>query len=94
MAPSSILQLILIGAIVAIPTLILCGAYRTLLETGSPSIRQSMLLLAPLLFGWLAVAIYLASAGAFRSAISQPFPYIGLAILGPIILGSILQKSV
>jgi hypothetical protein len=90
-----ILVPILISAIVAIPTLILCGAYRALVEAGKPaeSIRRSMLLLGPFLFGWLALAVYLGSAGAFRSAVSQPFPYIGLAILGPIILGSLLMLT-
>ncbi len=66
MAPYNILQSILIFTIVAIPTLILGGAYRALAETGNPSTRRSMLLLAPLLFGWLAVAIYLGSVGTFQ----------------------------
>jgi hypothetical protein len=37
MAPFNILQSILIFTIVAIPTLILGGAYRALAETGNPS---------------------------------------------------------
>jgi hypothetical protein len=76
------LQSILICAIVAIPFLIVCGIYRALTQTGTHSIRRPVLLSALFLFGWLALAIYLGAVGTFRSALSQPFPYIGLAILG------------
>jgi hypothetical protein len=91
MTTLNVLQFSLICAIVAVPVLILVGSYRALVDRGSPLVRRSILLLAPLLFGWLAVATWLASAGTFQSAISQPFPYIGLAIFGPIFLGSILM---
>jgi hypothetical protein len=50
-----------------------------------------VLLSALFVFGWLALAIYFGSVGTFRFALNQPFPYIGLAILGPIILGWMLM---
>jgi hypothetical protein len=95
MSSFTFLEPVLILTILAIPSLALRGAYRALLESGKSgaSIRRSMLLLGVLLFGWLAVAVFLACLGTFRSAIGQPFPSIGLAILGPIVLGSLFMRK-
>jgi hypothetical protein len=95
MTPLTFLEPFLIGTILAIPSFALRGAYHALLASGKSraSIRRSMLLLGVLLFGWLAAAVFLACLGTFRSAIGQPFPFIGLAILGPIILGSLFMRK-
>jgi hypothetical protein len=95
MTPFTFLEPLLILTILAIPSLALRGAYRALLESGKSgsAIRRSMLLLGVLLFGWLALAVFLACLGTFRSAIVQPFPFIGLAILGPIVLGSLFMRK-
>src|SRR5580693_3467688 len=89
------LEPLLILIILAIPTLALRGAYRALLQSGKSgsAIRRSMLLLGVLLFGWLAVAVFFACLGAFGSAVGQPFPLIGLAIVGPIVLGSLFMRK-
>jgi hypothetical protein len=46
-----------------------------------------------ILFGWLAVALFLGWSGIFRSAVNQPFPYIALAIGIPIVIGALLIRG-
>jgi hypothetical protein len=91
----SFLSIVIIGADVAITTVLLFGVWRALLATGrtSTDVRRVVLTLGGILFGWLAVALFLGSLGIFRTAYNQRFPYIALAMGIPIVVGALLIRG-
>ena len=95
MNPYYYLAIGIIGANVAITTVLLFGVRHALLAAGRPptDVLGVVLTLGCLLFGWLAVALFLGWLGIFRSADNQPFPYIALAIGVPIVIGALLIRG-
>jgi hypothetical protein len=85
------LSIVIIGADVAITTVLLFGVWRALLAAGRPptDVLGVVLTLGGILFGWLALALFFGWLGIFRSADHQPFPYIALAIGVPIVIGAL-----
>jgi len=95
MTPTYYLSIIIIGANLAITIILLFGLSRALRATGRPptDVLGVVLTLGCVLFGWLAVALYLGWLGIFRSVANQPFPYIALAIGVPIVIGALLIRG-
>jgi hypothetical protein len=95
MTPTYYLSIIIIGADLAITAILLFGVRRALLAAGRPptQVLGVVLTLGSILFGWLAVALLLAWSGIFRAAANQPFPYIALAIVIPIVIGALLIRG-
>jgi hypothetical protein len=92
---SSALSIVIIGTDVAIATGLLLGVRRALLVAGKPAAdsRRVVLTLGCALVGWLAVALFLAWRGTFRSALNQTVPYIALAIGVPIVIGALAIRG-
>jgi hypothetical protein len=95
MTPYSYLSILIIGADVAITTVLLFGVWRALRATGrtSTDVLGVVLTLGGILFGWLAVALFLGGLGIFRTAYDQRFPYIALAMGIPIVIGALLVRG-
>lgn len=95
MTSENFLAIGIIGTDVAITTILLFGVWRALLATGKPptNVFGVVLRLGSVLFGWLAVALFLGWLGIFRSAADRPFPYIALAIGVPILIGALLIRG-
>src|SRR4249920_1376943 len=87
-----LLSIDIIGAVVAITLVLLLGLWRVLAAADWPAreIRGAVFTTGSVLFGWLAMALFLAWLGVFASAANQPFPFIALAIGVPIVLGALL----
>ncbi|MBV8377740.1 MAG: hypothetical protein JO279_12135 [Verrucomicrobia bacterium] len=85
----------IIGADVAISTVLLFGVWRALRATGRPpsNLLRVVLTLGSVLFAWLAVGLFLGWLDIFRSAVAQPFPYIAAAIGVPMVLGALLIRG-
>jgi len=85
----------IIGADVAITIILLFGVWRALLTADRPptDVLRVVLTLGCVLFGWLAVALFLGWLGIFRLPANQPFPYIALAIGVPIVIGALLIRG-
>jgi hypothetical protein len=94
MTPYSYLSILIVGADVAITTVLLFGVRRALLATGrtSTDVRGIMWTLGGMLFGWLALALFLGWLNIFRTAYDQRFPYIALAMGIPIVIGAALIR--
>jgi hypothetical protein len=93
MTPYSYLSILIVGADVAITTVLLFGVRRALLATGRTSdVRGIMWTLGGMLFGWLALALFLGWLNIFRTAYDQRFPYIALAMGIPIVIGAALIR--
>ncbi len=88
------LSLLIVGADVVIALTLLFGAYRTFHNRPSavPNPSRVIVIFGVLFFAWLATALFLGSSGIFRSAFSQPVPYIAVAILAPILIGATIFK--
>jgi len=95
MTLSYFLSIVIVGADIAIAAILVFGVWRALIASGRPltDTHRIVLTLGSLLFGWLALAIFLSCLGLFRSAANQPFPYIALAIGIPIVLGVLLIRG-
>jgi hypothetical protein len=95
MTPFSYLSIDIIGADITITTILLFGVHRALLRAGksAAAVHRVTLTLGSVLFGWLAVAMFLGWLGIFRSASSQPVPYIALAIGIPIVTGALFIRN-
>jgi hypothetical protein len=91
MNPSSYLSLEIVGVDIAITSILLFGVRRALMTAGHSSIqvRRTLITLGGLLFAWLALTLFLGASGLFQSAVSQPFPFISLAIVLPVLLGAL-----
>jgi hypothetical protein len=83
------LSVVIVGADIIIALLLLLGVRRALLTLSKTKVDVVRILatLGFVLFGWLALALFLAGQGVFRSALNQPVPYIALAIGIPILVG-------
>ena len=88
----SFLAIVIVGADIGVTALLLFGLWRALRAVGKSAqdAFQPVLILGPILFGWLALALFLGSLGIFSAALNQPFPYIALAIGLPIVIGVLL----
>jgi hypothetical protein len=82
------LSVVIVGANIIIVLLLLLGVRRALLALGNTKVDNVRIVstLGFVLFGWLALALFLAGQGVFRSALNQPVPYIALAIGIPILV--------
>jgi hypothetical protein len=86
----------IVGADIVIALILLLGVRRSLLTRGKAKadVLRTVSILSIVLFGWLALALFLAWQGAFRSALNQQIPYIALAIGIPILVGALfIQRS-
>jgi hypothetical protein len=93
MSQFSLLSIEMVGVNIAITLVLLFGVRRALLDTGQTSVLRAVPILGLVLFGWLAVALFLASLGIFRTAANQAVPYIGLAIGVPIVIGALCMRG-
>lgn len=84
----------IVGADILITLVLLFGVQRALLAIGKTKadIRRIVSTLGFVLFGWLALALFLAWQGVFRSALNQQVPYIALAVGTPILIGALLVR--
>jgi hypothetical protein len=91
MNPSSYLSLEIVGVDFAITSILLFSVRRALMATGHSSIqlRRTLLTLGGVLFAWLALTLFLGASGLFQSAVNQPFPFISLAIVLPVLFGAL-----
>jgi hypothetical protein len=85
----------IIGADILITLVLLFGVQGALLAIGKTEtdVRRIVSTLGFVLFGWLALALFLAWQGVFRSALNQQVPYIALAIGAPILVGALLVRG-
>ena len=88
------LSAVIVGADIIIVLLLLLGVRRALLALGNTKVDNVRIVstLGFVLFGWLALALFLAGQGVFRSALNQPVPYITLAIGIPILVGALFIR--
>ena len=88
------LSAVIVGADIIIVLLLLLGVRRALLALGNTKVDNVRIVstLGFVLFGWLALALFLAGQGVFRSALNQPVPYIALAIGIPILVGALFIR--
>ena len=87
------LSVVIVGADIIIALLLLLGIRRAVLARGKTKADRIVPTLGFVLFGWLALALFLAGKGIFRSAINQQVPYIALAIGIPILVGALLVRG-
>ena len=90
------LSFVIVGADIMIAFLLLFGVHRALLGLGRAKADRVRIvsILGIVLFGWLVLALFLGGQGIFRSALTQPVPYIALAIGIPILVGALfIQES-
>src|SRR6266478_9697353 len=89
------LSVVIVGADIIIALLLLLGLRRALLTLGKTKADNIRIvsMLGFVLFGWLALALFLAGQGTFRSAVNQPVPYIALAIGIPILVGALFIRG-
>lgn len=89
------LSFAIVGADILITLVLLFGVQRALLAIGKPKadIRRIVSTLGFVLFGWLALTLFLAWQGLFHSALNQQVPYIALAIGTPILVGALLVRG-
>ncbi len=89
------LSVVIVGADIIIALLLLLGLRRALLTLGKTKADNIRIvsMLGFVLFGWLALALFLAGQGTFRSAVNQPVPYIALAIGIPILVGALFVRG-
>jgi len=89
------LSVVIVGADIIIALLLLLGIRRALLTLGKTKIDivRIVATLGFVLFGWLALALFLAGQGVFSSALNQPVPYIALAIGIPILVGALFVRG-
>jgi hypothetical protein len=89
------LAIVIVGADILIALLLLLGVRRALLNLGKnqADVVRIVATLGFVLFGWLALAWFLAGKGIFRSALQQQVPYIALAIGIPIVVGSLFVRG-
>jgi len=89
------LSAVIVGADIIIVLLLLLGVRRALLALGNTKVDNVRIVstLGFVLFGWLALALFLAGQGVFRSALNQPVPYIALAIGTPILVGALFVRG-
>ena len=90
-----ILSVLIVGADIIIALLLLLGIRRALLTLGKTKTDNVRIvsMLGFVLFGWLALTLFLAGQGIFRSAANQPMHYIALAIGIPILLGALFVRG-
>jgi hypothetical protein len=90
-----VLAFAIVGADILITLVLLFGVQRALLAIGKtkPDVRRIVSTLGFVLFGWLALTLFLAWQGVFRSALDQPVPYIALALGIPILVGALLVRG-
>jgi hypothetical protein len=89
------LSAVIVGADIIIVLILLLGVRRALLALGNTKVDNVRIVstLGFVLFGWLALALFLAGRGVFRSALNQPVPYIALAIGIPILVGALFIRG-
>jgi hypothetical protein len=89
------LSIVIVGADIIIALLLLLGIRRALLALGKTKADNVRIvsMLGFVLFGWLALTLFLAGQGIFRSAVNQPVPYIALAIGIPILVGALFVRG-
>ncbi len=89
------LSALIVGADIIIVLLLLRGVRRALLAFGNTKADNVRIvsILGFVLFGWLALALFLAGQGVFGSALNQPVPYIALAIGIPILVGALFVRG-
>jgi hypothetical protein len=89
------LSVVIVGADIIIALLLLLGVRRALLSLGKTKVDivRIVATLGFVLFGWLALALFLAGQGVFSSALNQPVPYIALAIGIPILVGALFLRG-
>jgi hypothetical protein len=91
------LSALIVSADIIIALLLLLGVRRALLTLSKTKVDIVRILatLGFVLFGWLALALFLAGQGVFRSALNQPVPYIALALaIGiPILVGALFVRG-
>jgi len=89
------LSALIVSADIIIALLLLLGVRRALLTLSKTEVDIVRILatLGFVLFGWLALALFLAGQGVFRSALNQPVPYIALAIGIPILVGALFVRG-
>jgi hypothetical protein len=93
MSQFSFLTIEIVGMDIAITLILLLGVRRALLDAGRTASLRAVATLSVVFFGWLAVALFLASQGVFRGAAKQPVPYIGLAIGVPVAVGALCIRG-
>jgi hypothetical protein len=89
------LSAVIVAADIIIALLLLLGVRRALLTLGKSKVDIVRIVstLGFVLFGWLALALFLAGKGIFRSALYQPVPYIAIAIGIPILVGTLFVRG-
>jgi hypothetical protein len=89
------LSFVIVGADVIIAFVLLFGVHRALLGLGRTKADRVRIvsILGIVLFGWLALALFLGWQGIFLSAMNQQVPYIALAIGIPILLGALFVQG-
>ena len=94
MLASFTLAVVVIGTDIVIASLLVVGARRALVASGKPlaDIQRIISVFGFVLFAWLAATLILAWSGVFETALNQPFPYIAVAIMLPILAGALLIR--
>lgn len=94
MSPPPYLWIYLTYLCTAMIILVVWGAAAALKKTGrgQNEIRRATVLVGLHLFGWLGTVALLGWLGLFAPASNQVIPYIGLAIVIPIVWGALLIK--
>ena len=90
-----VLSALIVGFDIFLTTLILVGVRKALGASGQDpaKVRQTVLVLGLILFGWFGIALWLTWRGVFGSALGQPVPYVPFAIGIPIVVGTFLLRG-
>jgi hypothetical protein len=89
------LSFLIVGANIAIAFVLLSGVHRALLGLGRTRADRGRIvsMIGIVLFGWLALALFLGWQGIFRSAVNQPVPAMALAMSIPILVGALFIRA-